>query len=241
MGAPLPIAPLVCIPTTAGTGSEVSMGGDRQGPRAQGEARDRRLPAVPAAGDPRPRGDEDAAAEDRRGHRHGRDDPRDRELRGAGVEPVPGGPLAGRAAADPGEPASARSTTARTTRRRAATCWWPRRWPSPSSWAPRTRCRIPAAASSACPTAWRTRSTSRTSSASTPRPATTWPTATATSATRSGWRAAARRRAVGDNLASHVTRVRGGAGPAHAAVAGGRARGRHPGAGGGRDGRRPAR
>ena len=26
MGAPLPIAPLACIPTTAGTGSEVSMG-----------------------------------------------------------------------------------------------------------------------------------------------------------------------------------------------------------------------
>ena len=83
-------------------------GRHRQGPRAQGEARDRRLPAVPAPGHPRPRGDQDAAAEDRRGHRHGRDDTRDRELRGAGVEPVSGGPLAGRAAADPGEPGARR-------------------------------------------------------------------------------------------------------------------------------------
>ncbi len=45
--------------------------------------------------------------------------------------------------------------------------------------------------------------------------------------------------AVGDNLASHVTQVRGGPGTAHAPVAGGRSGGRHPGVGGGRDGRRP--
>ena len=52
-----------------------------QGPRGEGQARDRGLPAVPAARDPRPGRHAHAAARHRGGHRYGRHDARGGELR----------------------------------------------------------------------------------------------------------------------------------------------------------------
>ena len=97
-------------------------GGRDQGAGREREDRDRRLPALPAARDPRPGHHAHAAAGRGGRHRHGRDDPRDRGLRVGGLEPAPGRALAPGAAHDPRQPRARPCSAARRTRRRAATC-----------------------------------------------------------------------------------------------------------------------
>ena len=75
------LAPLACMPTTAGTGSEVSMAAVVKDHEAKVKLEIADFPLFPRLGDPRPRVDAHAAAADRGGHRHGRDDARDRGLR----------------------------------------------------------------------------------------------------------------------------------------------------------------
>ena len=83
LGAPLPVAPLACIPTTAGTGSEVSIGAVIKDPEQQIKVLIGDFPLFPRLAILDPEATRDAAAADRRGHRDGRDDPRDRGLHDA--------------------------------------------------------------------------------------------------------------------------------------------------------------
>ena len=137
-------------------------GGRDQGSRPEGQARDRGLPALPAARDPRSRYNADAAAERGRGHRHGRDDACDRGLRVRGLEPAPGRALAPRAADDPRQPRARRPARrgGRGGARQHADRSQPRDHDRPGLAS--TRCPTRPALSSGCRTASRTPSISRT-------------------------------------------------------------------------------
>ena len=122
MGRPLDIAPLACIPTTAGTGSEVSMAAVIKAPSEKVKLEIADFPLFPRLAILDPETTRTLPAADRRGHRHGRDDPRDRGLRVVRLEPAPGRPLAAGAADDPRQPRARGRSAASRTRRRAATC-----------------------------------------------------------------------------------------------------------------------
>ena len=80
MGAPLPLAPLACIPTTAGTGSEVSFAAVIKDPEQKIKLLIGDFPLFPDLAILDPEATATLPAPDRRGDRHGRDDPRDRGL-----------------------------------------------------------------------------------------------------------------------------------------------------------------
>ena len=101
MGKPLPIAPLACIPTTCGTGSEVSMGAVIKDNERKVKLEIADFPLFPRLAILDPESTRTLPPAIAAVDGDGRDDARDRGLRLAGLEPVPGRPLAGRAAADP--------------------------------------------------------------------------------------------------------------------------------------------
>ena len=81
MGRPLEVAPLACIPTTAGTGSEVSMAAVIKDHEAKVKLEIADFPLFPRLAILDPETTRTLPAARGRRHRHGRDDPRDRGLR----------------------------------------------------------------------------------------------------------------------------------------------------------------
>ncbi len=80
LGAPLPVAPIACIPTTAGTGSEVSFGAVIRDPEQQVKILFGDFPLFPRLAILDPESTATLPPQDGRRHRHGRDDPRHRGL-----------------------------------------------------------------------------------------------------------------------------------------------------------------
>ena len=122
MGKPLEIAPLACIPTTAGTGSEVSMAAVIKDPERKVKLEIADFPLFPRLAILDPESTRTLPAAIAAATGHGRDDARDRGLRVDRLEPAPGRPLAARPAHDPGQPGARRRSAASRTRRLAATC-----------------------------------------------------------------------------------------------------------------------
>ena len=85
MGAPLPIAPLACIPTTCGTGSEVSMGAVVKDHERKVKLEIADFPLFPRLAILDPESTRTLPPAHRGGDGDGRDDPRDRGLRVAGL------------------------------------------------------------------------------------------------------------------------------------------------------------
>ena len=104
MGRPLDIAPLACIPTTAGTGSEVSMAAVVKDHEEKVKLEIADFPLFPRLAILDPETTRTLPRAGRRRHRHGRDDARDRGLRVDRLEPAPGRALAAGAADDPRQP-----------------------------------------------------------------------------------------------------------------------------------------
>ena len=122
MGRPLDMAPLACIPTTAGTGSEVSMAAVIKDPERRSRSRSptSRCSRAWRSSTPRP----PARCPPRVAAATGMDadDPRDRGLRLDRLEPAPGRALAAGAADDPRQPRARGRADAARTRTRAGTC-----------------------------------------------------------------------------------------------------------------------
>ena len=104
VGRPLPIAPLACIPTTCGTGSEVSMGAVVKDHERKVKLEIADFPLFPRLAILDPDTTATLPPHIAAATGHGRDDPRDRGLRVARLEPAPGRPLDRRPEADPRQP-----------------------------------------------------------------------------------------------------------------------------------------
>jgi alcohol dehydrogenase class IV len=101
MGRPHDIAPLACIPTTSGTGSEISMAAVIKDPDEKVKIEIADFPLFPRLAILDPDTTRTPAAEGGRRHGHGRRDARDRGIRLDRLEPAPGRALAARPADDP--------------------------------------------------------------------------------------------------------------------------------------------
>ena len=162
MGRPLEIAPLACIPTTAGTGSEVSMAAVIKDPERKVKLEIADFPLFPrlAILDPDSTRTLPAAIAAATGM-----DAMTHAIEGYvsyGLEPAPGRALAPGPADDPRQPRARRRARRPRTKTRAGTCSSPPTSRSRSRSAPCTPCPTPRAPSSACRTGWRTPSICRT-------------------------------------------------------------------------------